>query len=75
MTIASLNGFNGPVTLSLTGQPSGSTATFSPNPATGTATLTVQTRGNTAQKAYALTIKGVSGSLSHTASASLTVTR
>jgi Bacterial Ig-like domain (group 2) len=69
------NGFNGSVTLSLSGQPSGSTVTFTPNPATGTSTLTIKTRSSTSQRTYTLTIKGVNGSLSHSTSASLTVTR
>jgi len=75
VTIAGSGGFSGSVTLSLTGQPSGSTVTFTPNPATGSATLTIKTVSSTTRRTYALTIKGVSGSLSHTAAASLTVTR
>jgi hypothetical protein len=34
LTVAPVAGFNSPVTLSVTGLPSGSTATFNPNPAT-----------------------------------------
>ena len=76
VTIGRLNGFAGSVTLSLTGAPSGSTVTFSPNPATGTsATLTITTSSATSRRTYTLTVKGVSGSLSHTATATLTVTR
>jgi hypothetical protein len=75
VTITRLNGFTGSVTLSLTGQPSGSTVTFTPNPATTSATLTVVTRSSTSRRTYTLTIRGVSGSLSHTATATLTVTR
>ena len=75
VTIKPANGFNGSVTLSLSGQPSGSTVTFTPNAATGTSTLAVTTRSTTAPKTYTLTIKGVSGSLSHSTSASLTVTK
>ena len=66
---------NGPVTLSLTGQPSGSTVAFSPNPATGTSTLTVKTRPSTARQTYTMTIKGVSGSFTHTFSVTLIVAR
>ena len=73
--IAPLTGFNGSVTLSLTGQPSGATVTFTPNPATGTSTLTVATLSTTSRRTYTLTIGGVSGSLSHTITASLTVTK
>jgi subtilase family serine protease len=75
VTITPANGFNGSVTLSLSGQPSGSTVTFTPNPATGTSTLTIRTRSATSRQTYTLTIKGVSGSLSHSTSASLTVTK
>jgi len=75
VTITPINGFNGPVTLSLTGQPSGSTVTFTPNPATTTSTLTVRTSRTSAAKAYTLTIKGVNGGLNHTTTASLTVTK
>jgi hypothetical protein len=75
VTIAGSGGFSGAVTLSLTGQPSGSTVTFTPNPATGSATLTIKTTSSTTRRTYALTITGVSGILNHTASASLTVTR
>jgi hypothetical protein len=75
VTITPANGFNGSVTLSLTGQPSGSTVTFTPNPATSTSTLTVKTLSTTSRRTYTLTIKGVSGSLSHTTTTSLTVTK
>jgi hypothetical protein len=74
VTITPSNGFIGSVTLSVIDQPSGSTATFTPNPATTSSTLTVQTvkgvRGT-----FTLTIIGVSGSLMHTTTATLTVTR
>ena len=75
VTITPANGFSGPVTLSLTGQPSGSTVTFTPNPAATTSTLTVKTLRTSTTQAYTLTITGASGSLSHTATASLTLTR
>ena len=75
VTITPANGFNGSVTLSLTGQPSGSTVTFTPSPATSTSTLTVKTLSSTSRRSYTLTVKGVSGSLSHTTTTSLTVTK
>jgi hypothetical protein len=74
VTITGLNGFNGSVTMSVSGQPSGSTATFTPNPATTTSTLRVQT-GTGVKGTFTLTIAGVSGSLRHTAIAQLTVTK
>jgi hypothetical protein len=75
VTITPSNNFRGTVTLSLSGQPSGSTVTFTPNPASATSTLTVKTLSTTSRRTYKLTIRGVSGSLSHTTTASLTVTR
>ncbi len=75
VTIAPVNGFNGAVTLSISGQPAGSTVTFTPNPANGTTTLKIVTQSTTSRQTYSLTIKGVSGSLSHSTSVTLTVTR
>ena len=75
VTITPLNGFAGSVTLGLASTPSRSTATFSPNPTTGTSTLTIDTSRRTSRSTYDLTITGVSGSLSHSATASLTVTK
>ena len=75
VTVHPMNGFTGSVSLSLSGQPAGTTVTFAPSSTTDTSTLTIQTKGNTAQKSYALIIKGVSGSLTHTQGASLIVTR
>ena len=75
VTITRLNGFTGSVTLTLSGQPSGSTITFTPNPATTTSTLTVKTLPSTSRRTYTLTIQAVNGSLSHTTTASLTVTK
>ncbi len=75
VTITALNGFNGAVTLSITGQPSGSTVTFTPNPAATSSTLTVATLPGTTRRTYTLTITGVSGSLSHSINTSRTVTK
>jgi uncharacterized membrane protein len=71
--INSMNGFNGPVTLSGSGQPSGVTLSFAPNPGTSSSTLTVNTSGTTPVGSYTLTITGVSGSLTHTTTVSLAV--
>jgi hypothetical protein len=75
VTVNKVNGFTGAVTLSLTGQPSGSTVTFTPDPTTGASTLTIKTLSTSTRTTYTLAIKGVSGSLSHTTTAALTVTR
>ncbi|HEV7505311.1 MAG TPA: hypothetical protein VGS07_10400 [Thermoanaerobaculia bacterium] len=66
-------GFTNPVTLSVTGLPSGATATFSPNPATGSSsTLTVRVR-ILPRGTFTLTVTGTGGSptLTRTATATL----
>ncbi len=75
VTIQASGGFSAPVTLSISGEPSKSTVTFSPNPATGTSTLTIATSRGDSWRTYDLTITGVSGILSHSTSASLTVSK
>jgi subtilase family serine protease len=68
------NGFNGSVNFSVTaGLPSGVTATFSPNPATGSSTLSLTASDTAVLGTVSLTITGTSGSLTHTTSVSLTV--
>src|SRR5205807_1774065 len=61
------------VTFSVSGLPGGATASFSPNPATASSTMTVGTGAATPPGSYALTITGASGTLTHTASVTLTV--
>ncbi|HHB90955.1 MAG TPA: hypothetical protein ENK60_06565 [Anaerolineae bacterium] len=73
--VGSVSGFSDPVTLSASGHPAGTTATFNPNPVTppGTSTLTI---GNTASAApgdYPITILGDSGSITHTTTVDLSV--
>src|ERR1700732_848651 len=77
VTVGSLNGFGGVVTLSLSGLPTGATSGFNPSTITGsgTSTLTVSTTTATAAGTYSLTITGTSGSVTHTASVSLTVSQ
>ncbi len=74
VTITPTNGFTGSVSLSVSGLPSGAAGSFSPNPATTTSTLSVTTATTTPTGSFALTITGTSGTLSHTASATLVVT-
>src|SRR3954454_6779229 len=64
LAIVRANGFSGSVTWSVVGQPSGSTATFTPNPATANATLAIRPPSS-AKGSYALTITGRSGSIEH----------
>src|SRR5437016_3240519 len=53
--------------------PGGATASFSPNPATASSTMTVATGAATPPGSYTLTITGVSGTLTRTTSVTLTV--
>jgi minor extracellular protease Epr len=73
VTVTSLNGFTGAVTLSLSGIPAGATASFSPNPTSTTSTLTITVGSSTPTGSYPLTVTGVSGSLTHTTTITLTV--
>jgi subtilisin family serine protease len=76
VTITRTGGFAGGVSFALSGQPTGATTSFSPNPATGTSsTLTVTIPNGTARGTYTLTVTGTSGSLSRTTTASLVVTK
>ncbi|MGW1052188.1 carbohydrate binding domain-containing protein [Streptomyces sp. NPDC002521] len=64
-----------PVDLSVSGAPSGVTASLSPSSVTagGTATLTVKTAASTAPGTYTLTVTGTSGSTRHGSALTLTV--
>ncbi len=74
-TVAAVNGFTGAVALSVSGLPTGATGTFNPTCVTGagTSTLTIQTAATTPTGPFTLTITGTSGTLTHNATASLTV--
>lgn len=73
VSITPIAGFSGPVNLSISGLPAGVTSSISPNPSTGSSTLSVVTDIGTAPGTYPLTITGVSGSLTHTTAATLAV--
>jgi len=73
VTISPVGGFAGQVTLSVTGLPTGATGVFGTNPATTTSTLSVTTLASTPTGSYPLTITGVNGGLTHTATVTLTV--
>jgi N-acetylmuramoyl-L-alanine amidase len=75
VTVSPANGFTGAVALSATGLPSGASASFSPNPATNSSTLTVQTTRSTPPGGYTVTITGTSDPLSHSTTANLQVKR
>jgi hypothetical protein len=74
ITVTDNNGFNGEVTLSASGLPSGVTAQFVPNPTTTTSTLTFTVGSGAALGTSTITISGVSGSLTNQTTLSLTVT-
>lgn len=75
LNIGQVMGFTDPVTLSVSGAPSGSSTSFDVNPAStpGTATLTVSNTGAAAAGSYVLTITGTSGSLSRQTSVGLDI--
>jgi len=72
VTVNSLAGFTGSsVTLSMSGLPSGVTASFS---ATPNSTLTISTSGSVANGIYAATITGTGGGITRTAPVTLVIT-
>jgi subtilase family serine protease len=81
VTVTSSGGYNGTVKLSVSGQPAGATATFTPSSVSGgswSATLSIQTTSKTSAGTYTLTITGTdttgtSVSPTHTVSATLVV--
>lgn len=73
ISVAPTNSFSGSVTFSASGLPTGVTAAFSPNPSTSSTTLTLTASATAATGTATVTITGVSGSLSHSTSVSLTV--
>jgi hypothetical protein len=74
ITVVPISGFNGSVTLSASGLPSGVTATFAPNPTTSTSTLTLTASATATTGTVTVTVTGVSGSLTHSTTISLTIT-
>jgi hypothetical protein len=74
VAINPVNGYNGQVTLSVSGYGSGVTPTWSQDAATTGSTLTL-TGTNAALGSYTLTIKGTDGTNTHTTSATLKVTK
>ena len=74
-SISALNGFTATVNLSVSGLPTGATASFNPTAITGSgnSTLTVSTASTTPAGTYTLTITGTSGTLSHSTTVTLVV--
>jgi len=75
IAVGALNGFSGVVNLTASGMPVGVTASFSSGSVSGSgsSTLNLTTTSNTAPGSYPITVQGVSGSLTHTATVTLTV--
>jgi autotransporter-associated beta strand protein len=75
VTVTSLFGFNGVVTLSANSLPNGSSAIFSPPTVTGsgTSTISITTSNATLPDSYSLTISGTSGQLEDDAGVALNV--
>lgn len=74
ITVTDSQGFDGEVTLSASGLPSGVTAQFVPNPTTTTSALTLTVASGAALGTSTITINGVSGSSTSQTTISLTVT-
>jgi subtilisin family serine protease len=79
VAITPAGGFSGSVSLSVSGLPSGASASFTPNPVdlrTGTSSmLSVTTSSTTTPDQYALTLIGVSGTLTSSTAVRLQVRR
>jgi sugar lactone lactonase YvrE len=73
ITVAGANGFNGSVSLTASGLPSGVTASFSPNPATASSVLTFTASSTAATGSYNVMITGSSFPLNAAVTIILTV--
>ena len=75
MNVTPSNGFTGTVNFSVTGLPSGATASFTPASVagSGSTTLSVNTASSTPTGTSTLTITATSGTLTHTAQVTLVV--
>ncbi len=74
VNIARTGGFTGAVTFSIAGLPANTSATFTPNPDGGTtATLKISTKRQAVRGTYSFTVTGTSGTLTHTATGTLTI--
>src|SRR5208337_1927493 len=71
-------GFNNSIALSASGEPSGTTVSFSPNPipapGAGTSTMTINVGGSTPVGTYPITVTGNGGGVQQTTTVTLTVT-
>ena len=74
-TVSASGGFTGVVDFTVNGLPNGATAAFDPSlvSASGSSTMTVTTSAATPKGTVTLTVTGVSGSLQHSSTVSLSV--
>jgi kumamolisin len=73
ITVQAVDGFTGSVTLAASGLPSGVTASFSTNPATGSSVLTLTASSSAAAGTNNVTVTGAAGTLTATTTVALTV--
>jgi hypothetical protein len=75
VTVTALNGFSSAVSLTLTGAPAGSSASFNPSliSGAGSSVLTLTTSPSVTAGTYPLAITASTGSLSHSYSVNLTI--
>jgi hypothetical protein len=73
ISVTDVDGFNGSVTLSASGLPSGVTAAFGTNPTTGSSVVTFTASSTAATGTSTVTINGVSGSTKASTTIALTV--
>jgi hypothetical protein len=75
LTATSLNGYNGTVSFSASGAPTGMTVSFNPASLTPTnsSTVTVGTAATMTPGTYTLTLNGTDGTLSHSTTVTVTV--
>ena len=75
VSVGSVGGFTGSVSLSVTGLPAGAFATFSTNPVgtPGSSTLRVRTTSSTPRAAFTIRVIGTAGALVHQVPVTLTV--
>ena len=76
ISLASQNGFNSPVTLTVSGLPDGATGLFNPNPviSSNVSNLTINTLGTTPTGNHTLSIAGVSGEITRQTAVTLNIT-
>jgi uncharacterized membrane protein len=73
LTVTPSNGFTNAVSLTVTGLPNRTTASFTPNPTTTSSTLSITTSRRTPTGTFSITITATNGSLKHTTLATLKV--